>query len=280
MPVPKGLSKSPFEINTPSDRWRPDIDNTKKNIQHFNAPFINKIREDIFDWRQFGYDGISETSRALLNYWFNYEHEKGFKYYFGQRESVESVIYLYEKLKIRDNKDLLKLDSWGITENFITDNWLRFVLKQATGTGKTKVLSLLIAWSFFHKKYEPNSDLSNNFLLIAPNTIVLDRLKNDLSGLKIFYTDPIIPYNGFDNKSWSFNPKLHIQDDISGISDLGNIFLTNIQRFSNRSAENNSYDLKNKFLGSEPPSNGGNLNKIKVKNILKELDHLGNYVRG
>jgi len=274
MPVPKGLSKSPFEINTPSDRWRPDIDNTKKSIQHFNAPFINKIREEIFDWRQFGYDEISETSRALLNYWFNYEHEKGFKYYFGQRESVESVIYLYEKLKIRDNKDLLKLDSWGITENFITDNWLRFVLKQATGTGKTKVLSLLIAWSFFHKKYEPNSDLSNNFLLIAPNTIVLDRLKNDLSGLKIFYTDPIIPYNGFDNKSWSFNPKLHIQDDISGISDLGNIFLTNIQRFSNRSAENNSYDLKNKFLGSEPRSNVGNLNKIKVKNILKELDHL------
>ena len=46
MPVPKGLSKSPFEINTPSDRWRPDIDNTKKNIQHFNAPFINKIRLD------------------------------------------------------------------------------------------------------------------------------------------------------------------------------------------------------------------------------------------
>jgi type III restriction enzyme len=25
----------------------------------------------------------------------------------------------------------------------------------ATGAGKTKVLSLLIAWSFFHKLYEP-----------------------------------------------------------------------------------------------------------------------------
>ena len=47
MPVPKGLSKSPFEINTPSDRWRPDIDNTKKVSNTFNAPFINKIREEI-----------------------------------------------------------------------------------------------------------------------------------------------------------------------------------------------------------------------------------------
>ena len=274
MPVPKGLSKSPFEINKPKDRWRPEIDNSKKSIQYFNAPFINKIREEIYDWRQFGYDGISETSRALLNYWFNYEHTKNFKYYFGQRESVESVIYLFENLQIRDNKDLLKLDSWGITEDFLGDNWLRFVLKQATGTGKTKVLSLLIAWSFFHKKYEASSELSNNFLLIAPNTIVLDRLKNDVCGLRIFYEDPIIPENGYQNKSWNFNPKVHIQDDISHISDLGNIFLTNIQRFSNRSTSTKEYDLKNKFLGPEPLKKGQNDNKPKVKDILKELDHL------
>ncbi len=49
----------------------------------------------------------------------------------------------------------------------------------ATGAGKTKVLSLLIAWSFFHKLYEPESTLSRNFLVIAPNIIVLDRLRAD-----------------------------------------------------------------------------------------------------
>ena len=167
MPLPKSLSKSPFEINEPKDRWRPDIDNSKKGEQFFNAPFINKVREEIYEWRQFGYDGISETSRSLLNYWFNTEHKDGFQYYFGQRESVESVIYLFENKKIRENKDLLRLDSWGISEDFINDNWLRFVLKQATGTGKTKVLALIVAWAFFHRKYETNSELSNNFLIIA-----------------------------------------------------------------------------------------------------------------
>jgi len=273
MPVPKGFSKSPFEINDPKDRWRPDITNTKKGEQFSNAPFINKVREEIFEWRKFGYDGISETSKFLLDYWFNTEHKNDFRYYLGQRESVESVIYLYEYKKIRENKDLLRLDSWGITEDFINDDWLRFVIKQATGTGKTKVLALIIAWSFFHKKYENNSELSNNFLLISPNTIVLDRLKNDFSGLRIFNSDPIIPYSGFRGKSWEFNLKVHIQDEIQSISDMGNIFLTNVQRFSNRKNHSQDYDLKNRFLGPEPKKSK-NDNKLKVKNMIKDLDHL------
>ena len=165
------------------------------------------------------------------------------------------------------------MDSWGITEDFINDDWLRFVIKQATGTGKTKVLALIIAWSFFHKKYENNSELSNNFLLISPNTIVLDRLKNDFSGLRIFNSDPIIPYSGFRGKSWEFNLKVHIQDEIQSISDMGNIFLTNVQRFSNRKNHSQDYDLKNRFLGPEPKKSK-NDNKLKVKNMIKDLDHL------
>lgn len=56
----------------------------------------------------------------------------------------------------------------------------------ATGSGKTKVISLLIAWSFFHKIYEADSTLARNFLVIAPNIIVLDRLRADFDGLRIF----------------------------------------------------------------------------------------------
>ena len=273
MPLPKRLSKSPYEINKPENRWQPDIENSKKGIQFFSAPFINKVRKELYEWRQFGYDGISDTSRFLLNYWFYEEHNNGFQYYFGQRESVESVIFLYEKVGVRDNKDLLKLDSWGINEEFINDDWLRFVLKQATGTGKTKVLALLIAWSYFQKEYESNSSLSKNFLLIAPNTIVLDRLKTDFCDLKIFNNDPVIPYSGFEGRSWNFNCKVHIQDEIRHISDEGNIFLTNVQRFANRASINSEYDLKNKFLGAEPVK-GRNDNKLKIKDIVKNIEDL------
>ena len=80
------------------------------------------------------------------------------------------------------------------------ENWLRLVIKQATGTGKTKVLSLLIAWCYFHKEFNENSELSKNFLILAPNTIVLDRLKTDIEGLNIFNKDPIIPPNHYEVK--------------------------------------------------------------------------------
>ena len=97
MPVPKSLPKSPFDLIDPKDRWKPDLHASEKNIQHHNAPFIDKIREEVYEWRQFGYDGISETSKSLLNYWFNTPHQSGFEYYFSQREAVESVIYLFER---------------------------------------------------------------------------------------------------------------------------------------------------------------------------------------
>lgn len=274
MGIHKKFPKSPFEIAHPKYRWKPDIESSKKNIQHFNAPFVNEIRKELYEWRQYAYDGISDTSKSLLNYWFNTQHKNGFKYYFGQRESVEAVIYLYEKLSIRHNKELLKLDSWGtLTEGIIEDKWLRFVLKQATGTGKTKVLTLLIAWSYFHKKYEVDSSLSKNFLLITPNTIVLERLKLDIEGLKVFSIDPILPHKGFDNKNWQFNPKVHIQDEVTSVSDLGNIFLTNIQRFSNTGKKRNVENLMSNFLGPEPIVKT-NEDSIKLKEILKDIDDL------
>jgi type III restriction enzyme len=46
--------------------------------------------------------------------------------------------------------------------------------------------------------YEPNSNLARNFLIITPNIIVLDRIRTDFDGLKIFSEDPILPDNGFE----------------------------------------------------------------------------------
>ena len=73
----------------------------------------------------------------------------------------------------------------------------------ATGAGKTKVLSLLVAWSYFHRLYEPESALARNFLMIAPNIIVLDRLRTDFDGLRIFFNDPVLPDNGHAGRNWA-----------------------------------------------------------------------------
>jgi type III restriction enzyme len=204
-------------------------------------PLVAKIRQEVNAWRQADYAGASDTTRDLLKHWFRTQHliENAdgslgeFRYYFAQREAVETVIWLYEVRKSRDKFDLLRFDSSGdVSSGMFTEDWPRYVLKMATGSGKTKVLSLLIAWSFFHKLYEKDSALARNFLLIAPNIIVLDRLRTDFDGLKIFFNDPILPPNGHGGRNWhdDFQLTLHIQDDVRIVRETGNLFLTNIHR--------------------------------------------------
>ena len=96
---------------------------------------------------------------------------------------------------MQDKYDLMRFDSSGaVSSGMFDETWRRFVVKMATGSGKTKVLSLVLAWSFFHKLYEPDSELARNFLVIAPNIIVLDRIYKDFQGLRIFLKDdPVVP---------------------------------------------------------------------------------------
>ena len=278
MGLNKNFPKSPFKIINPDVRWFPGDESLgDKGREKLLAPLVTKIRKEVFEWRKKNYPNISATSKSLLEYWFKTPHENEFNYYFAQRESVETIIYLYEVAQITNPTDLIKYDSSGvILPSMFEEQWLRLIIKQATGTGKTKVLSLLIAWCYFNKLYEKNSNLSKNFLLIAPNTIVLDRLKTDIEDLKIFNQDPIIPPNNYDNKSWKndFRIKVHIQDDIFHLSEDGNIFLTNIQRFAERKKKSKTKnDLKDFFLGEKPVIKSSD-NKIFVKDVVKDLEDI------
>ena len=136
------------------------------------------------------------------------------------------------------------------------EDWTRYVLKLATGAGKTKVMSLLMAWSYFHKLYETDSELSTNFLLIAPNIIVLDRLRTDFDGARIFFDDPILPDNGYEGRDWhdDFQLTVHIQDDIGFVGPQGNLFLTNIHRvYEGADAPGfEDADTTEYFLGTKP----------------------------
>ena len=68
------------------------------------APLVHEIRKEVKVWRDNSYSGATETSKALLNWWFNTPHPveevdgtmSEFQYYFAQREALETIIYLYE----------------------------------------------------------------------------------------------------------------------------------------------------------------------------------------
>ena len=275
MGLDKNFPRHPNNIIDPNVRWYPGSDSIgEKGRAKLLPPLVNKIRNEVHNWRNSGYQNISEVSQYLLNYWFKTNHPTGFQYYFAQRESVETIIFLYEHEKIRNPSELLKYDSSGVlVDSMFEENWLRLVIKQATGTGKTKVLSLLMAWCYFHKQFNEKSELSQNYLLLAPNTIVLDRLKDDIEGLSVFNKDPVIPPNGYGGRSWNFSPKVHIQDNISSLSANGNIFLTNIQRFVTRSEKLEENSSMEYFLGDKPVTNTTD-NKIFVKDIVNKIDDI------
>ncbi|TAL59547.1 MAG: type III restriction endonuclease subunit R, partial [Bacteroidetes bacterium] len=280
--------KSPYEILDPSLRWFPaDEDLREKSYDKLLPPLVAKLRVKVKEWRALNYNGASHTSKALLKWWFALDHQFQdsdgstitFKYYFAQREAVETIIYLYEIANIKDKYDLLRFDSSGaITPSMFTEDWKRFVIKMATGSGKTKVLSLILAWSYFHKLYEDDSTLARNFLLITPNIIVLDRIRKDFDGLKIFYEDPILPDNGYEGQNWKddFQLTVHIQDEIGIIRKTGNLFISNIHRvFENNYKEASFEDenLSDYFLGRKP-SGATNDSKIDLGDIVREIDEL------
>ena len=280
MALPKDFPTSPFEVLDPNKRWFPDQKTLEKDY-NLIPPLVHKIRLEVSEWRANGYSGVTDTTRALLNFWFEEDHfiQKAdgtlfeFKYYFAQREAVETIIYLHEIAKVKDKHDLLKYDSSTlISERNFDEEWSRFVVKMATGSGKTKVLSLILVWSFFNKTYEEDSNLSRNFLVITPNIIVLDRIRSDFDGLKVFYQDPMIPENGYNGRNWKsdFQLKLHIQDEVNMTSKTGNIFLTNIHRVYDSNYKEPSIDDENTmsyFLGK------------KAQDIKKDHVDLGDIVR-
>lgn len=291
MALHPNFPSSPYAELLPDQRWFP-ADETLRSTAYEKLlpPLVANIRQEIFDWRKKDYAGANPTSIALLRWWFETEHllENAdgtltpFRYYYSQREAVEAVIWLHEVRRARDKFDLMRFDASGaVSAGMFHEDWPRYVLKMATGAGKTKVLSLLVAWSFFHKLYEADSTLSRNFLVIAPNIIVLDRLRTDFDGLKIFFNDPILPDNGHQGRNWrdDFQLTLHIQDDVRVIRDTGNLFLTNIHRVFLGDITDPSLadeDLRDYFLSPFGPKPSGKTtdSKTDLGELIREIEEL------
>ncbi len=268
--------QNPFSILNPHERWAPSqsqMDALQNAYDKLLPPLVHKIRIAVAQWRENGYQGASLTSRSLLRFWFEQDHTiygQEFRFFFSQREAIESIIYLYEVAKTKDKYDMMRFDSSErISTGMFDETWTRYVIKMATGAGKTKVMGLTIVWSYFHKLYENNSPLSKNFLVVAPNIIVLNRLRKDFDGLKMFFEEPFFPENGFDDQDWQndFQPTLHIQDELRPITESGNIFLTNIHRvFFNEDPEQS---LETTFLGTKPKPNADTSKGLDLGKVLR-----------
>jgi type III restriction enzyme len=136
---------SPYETLEPARRWFPAAEELRSTAyEKLLPPLVATIREEVKAWRDANYAGASATSRALLTWWFDTDHlidqadgaQTQFRYYFAQREAVETVIWLYDVRGARDKFDLLLFDASGaVSSNMFDEDWPRFVVKMATGAG-------------------------------------------------------------------------------------------------------------------------------------------------
>lgn len=224
------------------------------------APAVPEVRRAIEEWRNGGEQGITDTTRTLLRWWFPRDGHRLpggriFRYHPFQREAIETLIYLYEVAEVRRQKSLLeRFVRREDLELLQYDDFPRYCLKMATGSGKTKVMSLVVAWQYFNAIVEGREDYARTFLLIAPNVIVYERLRTDFAGGRIFRLDPVIP----PELRIYWDLECHLRGESERAGSQGALYLTNIQQLHYRSHPDDEPEAMTLVLGPKPSSEGAN----------------------
>lgn len=269
---------------------------------------VPRIRSAVDAWRRDGYEGASEVTRRLFEYWFEEDHEVPgfgvpFRYHFCQREAIETLAWLVEMSDQRDAQKLIQAHATKFKRDLFSDNIVfqttmdgrrqlrryvpeldaegvqdlppedlrRYAFKMATGSGKTWVIAMAMVWARFHKLRVPGSELSTNFLIVAPNVIVFQRLQRDFDSSRIFYELPLIP------PEWrgAFSQKVILRGDPAEPDPSGNVFLTNVQQlYESRDEEWTPANAIEALLGKKP-ANGlaasGQRSMLERAKSLKDL---------
>jgi type III restriction enzyme len=136
--------------------------------------FVNQVRQRVDIWRSQRYPHVTPTTRRLLEHWADPERDNPIL--FAQREAAETAIYLAESAqKAGDVWIRNQLNETNIACNL---GLHRVALKMATGSGKTVVMAMLIAWHTLNKVAQPNdARFAKRFLIITPGLTIRDRLR-------------------------------------------------------------------------------------------------------
>jgi type III restriction enzyme len=126
---------------------------------------VNLIRDRVRAWRE-GYHGVTQITRQLLYHWSSPERER--KLFFCQIEAAETLIWLVEAPPSEKQGVSIPKD----------DELVRFACKMATGSGKTVVMAMVIAWQVLNKLANPQKrEFSDAVLMVCPNVTIRERLQ-------------------------------------------------------------------------------------------------------
>ena len=136
---------------------------------------------------------VTPITQDLLKFWFKEPFtDRAINFHDGQKQAILNAIYCHEVLKGTSPLDLYQQISSGLLSADMLaelkdekNQYPKYCIKMATGTGKTWVLNALLVWQLLNAKYPvPNNSVvyTKNFLLVAPGLIVYERLLDTLLG--------------------------------------------------------------------------------------------------
>lgn len=186
MAGPKSLIiSSPYEC--PTQHWEQARDGTLKLVPERRRAgyeifdvrnntrrteelaLVNEIRTRISQWREADYPGVTTVTRRLLEHWHD-RSARQFPFYFCQLEAIETLIWHVEAAQEYKQGVFVPGDGGP---------WERLCNKMATGTGKTTVMAMIIAWQVLNALTYPkrSKDFSRAIFIVAPGLTVKERLR-------------------------------------------------------------------------------------------------------
>ena len=128
---------------------------------------VDAIRQRVDAWRQKGYPSVSGVTKKLLTHWHQSKTRNLYPLFFCQLEAIETIIWEAEVHRGERDTFAIPLD----------DKLKRRCTKMATGTGKTIVMAMVIAWQIINNVKNPkNKTYSKDILIVTPGLTVKNRL--------------------------------------------------------------------------------------------------------
>ena len=220
-----------------------------------DLPLVNALRDDVKRWRASNYRNATNVTRELLRHWTREDKER--RLFFCQREAVETIIYIAEIRRAgKEIRFSPQFTKENLAELIDTPNTpdipdlIRYGCKMATGSGKTVVMAMLIAWAFCNRGKVPSDErFPAAALVVCPNLTIKERLQ---------VLRPEAPDNYYD----AFEL---IPTKLRPLLNKGKVLVTNWHQFapeSEHSEGGQSYAVVNK--GEETPD-------AFAKRVLGEL---------
>ncbi len=171
---PSDGRRDPLRISVPADVKASDQVVMRLDDRETNKTILD-IRKAVEAWRGNGYEGTTHVTKRLLWHWTDPQATR-LRPFFAQVEAIETFIWLREAVT-RANPHRRHLEDEARNRN---DEIVRLCAKMATGTGKTAVMGMLIAWQALNagrSRRTRNLQHTNRFVVFTPGHTVRERLK-------------------------------------------------------------------------------------------------------